>query len=171
MGGQPKAAMMLAGRPLIGWPLAALAEACDAVAVVAKGSTELPPLPDGAQCWTEPDEPRHPLTGIVCALERARGPVLVCAADMPFVTGAVLRALVIEGDEHAVVAATKERIEPLLALYRPSALELLRATPAGGRLTAAVDGLAPSRVSVPAAVARSVNTPEQLRAAEAELSA
>ena len=41
--------------------------------------------------WIEPAEPAHPLVGIVHALAPRGGrPVLVCAADLPFVTPATL---------------------------------------------------------------------------------
>jgi molybdopterin-guanine dinucleotide biosynthesis protein A len=49
----------------------------DAVAV-AKAGTALPAL--DAPVWLEPDEPVHPLLGIVTALERAERPVVASAA-------------------------------------------------------------------------------------------
>src|SRR5437764_7340068 len=85
LGAESKAAAELAGRPLASYPAAALGTVCERVAVVCKPSTELPEL-DGVKRWDEPEEPRHPIAGIVHALERAAGPVLVCACDMPFVT-------------------------------------------------------------------------------------
>jgi molybdopterin-guanine dinucleotide biosynthesis protein A len=83
--GGSKPSVELAGRPLVSYPMAALSGASERVVVVCKPDTELPDLP-GLERWNEPEEPRHPLTGIVHALERAAAPVLVCAADMPFVT-------------------------------------------------------------------------------------
>src|SRR5436309_6524963 len=84
MGGA-KATVELAGRPLICYPLEALAAALDEVAVLAKADTELPSLP-GATIWVEPQLQHHPLVGISQALALAGGrPVLVCAADLPFV--------------------------------------------------------------------------------------
>ena len=70
------------------YPLDALREVVGADAyVVAKRDTELPPLGGRAARWIEPEEPRHPLAGIVHALGLSRGrPVLVVAADMPLVT-------------------------------------------------------------------------------------
>ena len=78
-GAKPTA--LLAGRPLIAFPLAALAELCDPVAVICKRGTELPELEAGVERWEEPDEPRHPITGIIHALERAEAPVVVLASD------------------------------------------------------------------------------------------
>ena len=70
MGG-PKAGLELGGRALVEWPLAAAREAGLEAVVVAKAATALPLLE--VPVWTEPDEPSHPLTGLVCALERAGG--------------------------------------------------------------------------------------------------
>lgn len=173
MGGVSKPGVPLAGRPLLEWPLAALGEVCGPLAVVAKAATPLPALRAGVERWIEPDEPRHPLTGILFALERAPGPVLVCAGDMPFVTVVALGALVAEADARpeasAVVANTPHRTEPLLALYRPECLGALRAAAPDAPLTRTVEALGPVLVSVPAATARSVNTPDDLVGAEAEL--
>src|SRR5581483_281554 len=84
--GGSKAQVLLRGRPLIHYPLAVLRAALDEVAVVAKGDTELPEL-GGVELWIEPDEPRHPLAGILHGLRRAGGrAVLACAADMPLIT-------------------------------------------------------------------------------------
>jgi molybdopterin-guanine dinucleotide biosynthesis protein A len=70
MGGG-KAARELAGRPLIAYPAAALQAVCERVAIVAKPRADLPQL-EGVELWDdEPAEPRHPLTGIVHALEKA----------------------------------------------------------------------------------------------------
>src|SRR5918999_238725 len=89
-GGKP--ARELGARPLIAWPAEALAAACSRVVVVAKPDVELPALP-GVERWDEPDREHHPARGIAHALERAGGPVLVCAADMPFVTPEACRAV------------------------------------------------------------------------------
>jgi molybdenum cofactor guanylyltransferase len=166
-GGKP--IKMLAGRPLAAYPAAALAAVCDRVAIVAKPGTELPQLA-GVEVWNdEPVEPQHPLTGIVHALERADGePILVCAADMPFVTKESLEALTQTG--RTAVATADGRLQPLLALYRPGALPSLRDAEPGIPLTRAVEALDPARVPVPAALVRNVNTPEELAGAERELS-
>jgi molybdenum cofactor guanylyltransferase len=170
LGTRSKAAVPLGGRPLVSYPLAALASVCPRLAVVCKPDTELPELPD-AERWDEPDEPRHPLTGIVHALERAEAPVLVCAADMPFVTGDACRTLVAAAAAGgpAVVAASEGVLQPVFALYAPAALERLRAAPADAALTATVESLDPVRVGLPPGVVRSVNTPEDLTEAKAAL--
>ena len=169
-GGKPAA--VLAGRPMMAYPVEALGAVCSRVAVVCKQGTSLPSL-DGAERWEEPDEPRHPLTGIVFALERADGqPVLVCAADMPFVTADACRSLLAapaKGLE--VVAATDGVLQPTFGLYAPGALDRLRAAPPDARLTDTVEQLEPARVAFPARLVQSVNTREDLAEAERVLAA
>ena len=171
--GSSKPAVPIAGRPMIGWPLDALQVVCPRVAVVCKAATELPSLPDGIERWNEPDEPRHPLTGIVFALQRTQADVLVCAADMPFVDAGALRALVAAAAAApgalAVVAFAAGRLDPALAVYRQAALRRLGGAGVDAPLTRTVEGLEPVRVALAVEVVRSVNTPAQLAAAEAEL--
>jgi molybdenum cofactor guanylyltransferase len=169
LGPGSKPATPVAGRPLAAYPASALGAVCDRVAIVCKRDTQLPELP-GTERWEEPDEPRHPLTGIVHALVTAGGPVLVCAADMPFVTADACRTLLqAAGSAPAVVAASDGVLQPTLGLYAPAALELLRAAAADAPLTRTVESLDPVRVALPAALVRSVNTPEDLAEAEALL--
>jgi molybdenum cofactor guanylyltransferase len=167
LGSVSKAAVLLRDRPLVSYPIAALASVCDRVAVVCKPDTELPEL-SGTERWNEPAEPRHPLTGIVHALERAGAPVLVCAADMPFVTGDACRTLLAaaSGGGPAVVAVSEGVLQPVLGLYAPAALDGLRRAPEDAALTATVEALDPVRVALPPAIVRSVNTPEDLAEAK-----
>ena len=169
LGAGSKAAAPLAGRPLAAYAAEALGAVCERVAVVCKAGTQLPDLP-GTERWDEPDEPRHPLTGIVHALATAGGPVLICAADMPFVTADACRTLLgAAGSSPAVVATAEGVLQPVLGLYAPAALELLRAAPPDAPLTRTVEALEPVRVALPAALVRSINTPEELAEAEAQL--
>lgn len=129
MGGA-KAMVELTGRPLICYPLDALAAALDKVAVLAKADTELPSLP-GATIWVEPQVHHHPVVGISQALALAgERPVLVCAVDLPLVTPDLVRRLAAEDPlgAPAVVVSHEGEIQPLLGCYRPSALELLEPT-------------------------------------------
>jgi molybdopterin-guanine dinucleotide biosynthesis protein A len=169
MGGA-KASRPLGGRPLAAYPAAALGQVCELVAIVCKPGTELPELP-GIERWEEPGEPSHPAVGIAHALERAEGPVLVCAADMPFVTPAALRLLAdaLGPEARAAVAVAGGVMQPVLGAYAPSALPGFRAAPPDAALTRTVDGLEPMLVEVPPEIARSVDTPEELAAAEREL--
>jgi molybdopterin-guanine dinucleotide biosynthesis protein A len=169
LGTDSKPAALLGGRPLASYPAQALGAVCDRVAVVCKRDTSLPVL-DGVERWEEPDEPRHPLTGIVFALEEAGSPVLVCAADMPFVTADACRTLLqAAGTSSAVVAIAGGVLQPTLGLYAPAALDLLRQAPADAPLTQTVEALDPVRVALPPALVRSVNTRDELAEAEALL--
>jgi molybdopterin-guanine dinucleotide biosynthesis protein A len=166
-----KPGALLRGRPLAAWPAEVLGEVCDSVAVVCKRDTVLPDLP-GVERWEEPDEPRHPLTGIVHALERAGGPVLVCAADMPYVTADACRSLIAAGGAGhaaAAVAVAAGRLQPVLGMYAPAALDVLRAAPEDEALTATIEALDPVRVALPPRVVQNVNTPEELAEAEEQL--
>jgi molybdenum cofactor guanylyltransferase len=173
LGRGSKAAAMLAGRPLVSYPLAALSQLCDQVAVVCKSSTELPELGEGVERWEEPPQPRHPATGIMHALERAGGPVLVCATDMPFVTADACRSLLsaagAAAGSPAVVAVSGGVLQPVFAMYAPAALDAFRAAAPDAALTATVESLGPVRVALPPAIVRSVDTPEDLAEAEALL--
>ncbi len=126
--GGDKATVELDGRPLLHYPLATLRAAFDDVAVVAKQATALPPLDPDVPVWREPDEHHHPLVGVVYALSCARRrPVVVVAADMPFVTHALVTALARERARGApaVVPRAAGRLQPLCARYDPPALAAL----------------------------------------------
>jgi molybdenum cofactor guanylyltransferase len=166
-----KATVDLAGRALISYPVAALATVCERVAAVCKPATELPQL-EGVERWDEPEHPQHPLTGIAHALETAGEPVLVCAADMPFVTADAMRTLLAAGGASAgpaAVATAGGVLQPVLGVYTPLALDTFRAARSDAALTATVEALDPVRVALPPALVRSVNTPEDLAEAEAAL--
>lgn len=172
LGGRPKAALELGARPLIAYPAAALEPVCARLAVVCKPDSELPEL-DGVERWDEPARPRHPLTGIVHALERAGEAVLVCAADMPYVTPDACRSLIDAGarGEHAraAVAVGAGQVCAVFGVYPPDALAPLRAAPADRPLSETVEMLAPAHVALAPALLRSVNTREDLNQAEATL--
>ena len=125
--GGEKATVELHGKPLICYPLEALGQVLKKVAILSKSSTRLPPI-SGATVWIEPERPLHPLVGITQALALAGGrPVMVCAADLPFVTPDLIRRLVQTdpGRAPAVVACAQGSMNPLLGCYQPRALQLL----------------------------------------------
>jgi molybdenum cofactor guanylyltransferase len=125
-GAGSKASTPLAGRPLVSYPILAVQEVCERVAVVCKRGTALPSLAR-VERWDEPNEPQHPAAGIVHALEIAQAPVLVCAGDMPFVTPEACRALVAvarrvaagTGLRAPATAASDHGLEPLFAVSPP----------------------------------------------------
>ena len=116
---------MLAGRPLIEYPLQAAAEAGLASIVVAKASSPLPPIT--SEIVIEPDRPSHPLIGIVTALRHAGGrAVVVLACDLPLIGPDLLRRLA-TGPEPLVVPSIDGRLQPLAARYGPELLPTLEA--------------------------------------------
>jgi molybdopterin-guanine dinucleotide biosynthesis protein A len=126
MGGR-KPVVELASKPLISYPLGALSAVLSEVAVIAKPDTELPSLP-GVTVWIEPQQPYHPLLGLVQALGLAGNRrVLVCAADMPFVSAELIERIATAEMRAApaVIARHGDAVQPLLGCYRPGAALLL----------------------------------------------
>ncbi len=171
MGGS-KATVELGGRPLISYPLRAMTEALDEVVVLAKADTTLPNLP-GATVWIEPHRQYHPLVGIMQAIALAGDrPVLVCAADLPFVRPALIRRLANadDADAPAVVTVAGGVMQPLLARYDPEALRLLPASPGNRPLRDQIAAIKPLLLEVDdAEMLFNVNAPEDLLRAAAIL--
>jgi molybdopterin-guanine dinucleotide biosynthesis protein A len=164
---------LLRGRPLVERPLAAAAEAGIEAVIVAKANSELPEVE--VEVWIEPDEPTHPLAGVVEALRHSGGrPVVAAACDMPFLTAGFLGWLA-SFRETAAVPSAGGRLHPLIAHYGPEALEpLAAATIAGRSAREAVTELSP-RLLGEGALCRfgdvehllmNVNTPQDLELAE-----
>jgi molybdopterin-guanine dinucleotide biosynthesis protein A len=172
--GGSKAIVELNRRPLISYPLESVWRALGNVAIVAKIDSELPSMP-GVTVWIEPEEPRHPLTGILHALAVAEDrPVVVCAADLPFVTPDLIGGLARAdpGDAPAVVAGSGGQLQPLLGCYQPEALELLSRSRSRSELplreAVSAIGAAPYEVD-DAELLFNVNTPDDLLQAAAML--
>jgi molybdopterin-guanine dinucleotide biosynthesis protein A len=169
--GGAKATVDLGGKPLIAYPLAALAAAGLDPFVVAKPGTEISALT--VEVVVEPEEPVHPLAGIVAALRHAGRPVVVLGCDFPFVPSALLRALA-DASEPLVVPAPGGDAQPLVARWTPMLLPALEAALAREEpLRRTVAALSPRRLD-DAELARfgdpvraffNVNTPADLRAA------
>jgi molybdopterin-guanine dinucleotide biosynthesis protein A len=159
--GTPKAALRLGDRTLLERAVVTAREAGLRPVVVAKPGMALPAVE--AERWDEPDEPRHPLTGIVHALERAGAPVLVCAVDMPWVTADACRSLLdaAPGGVAAVAVGAGEMC-PVLGVYAPDTLDVLRAASPDAPLRDTVAALDPVRVALPPPLLRSVNEPADL---------
>ena len=169
--GGAKATAELGGRPLIAYPLAALAAAGLDPFVVAKPGVELPALK--AEVIVEPAEPVHPLVGIVAGLRHAGRPVVVLGCDFPFVPPALLRALA-DAPEPLVVPAPGGDAQPLVARWSPRLLPDLEAALAREeplrRTVAALsprllDGAQLAPFGDPARAFFNVNAPADLRAA------
>lgn len=162
MGGVSKPTVELDGRPLAAHVAAVLAEVCDPVAVVCKPATRLPELP-GVERWDEPGEPRHPVAGILHALERAGGPVLVCAVDMPWITPEACRSLLDAAPGAVAAIAVGGGMPcPVFGVYAPDAAGALSGAADDEPLRDIVDRLEPARVALAPALLRSVNAPGDL---------
>lgn len=116
---------------------------------------------------------RHPLRGIVAALHRVNGAVVVLGCDMPFVPPALL-GLLAALDEVAV-ASVNGTLQPLLARYTPEMLPALERALAGrAPLRRTVEALHPrvlaedqlSRFGDPHTICFNVNDRSDLARAE-----
>ncbi|MGN6275907.1 MAG: molybdenum cofactor guanylyltransferase [Solirubrobacterales bacterium] len=202
--GGAKAWVELGGRPLYSYPLAAIeAAGLDPVVCVKRSESR------GSFCTymgrkeprnevavlEEPDEPRHPLAGIVAALRAGRPDgvgtsserpgaelgepaaarsVIAVACDMPFVSYDLL-ALLAEVNEPLIVPVLDGRLQPLLGRYDAVLLpELEAALEREEPLTRTVESLRPrlldeqelSRFGDPHRLLFNVNDPDDLREAE-----
>ena len=174
LGGE-KASIELAGRPLIAYPLEAASAAGLDPFVVGKRSTTLPDV--GCEVVIEPDDPVHPLLGVLTALGARGGPVVALGCDMPFVTAPLLGWLAER--ESPAVGVVGGRLEPLLAIYGPGDAAVLAAALAEeAPMRQAVARLEPERVGEaelgrfgnPQRLAMSVNTEADLEEAARALS-
>jgi len=164
--GGDKALVKLAGRRLIEYPLAAARVAGLQAVVVAKRHTDLPPL--DVPVLIEPDNPTHPLAGVIAALEQFDA-VLGIPCDMPLLSGADLCALAAMPSEMAVLTPD----QPFPALYRSAVLPQLRVALDGAwsmRATHAhLSAQAVLATTDAASRVLSVNTPRDLAEAERRL--
>jgi molybdopterin-guanine dinucleotide biosynthesis protein A len=171
--GEPKAVVELAGRPLVARVVSTVGSAGLEPIVVAKPDSPLPPL--DCRVLSEPSEPRHPLTGLLAALRASAGRgVITIACDMPLVPANLLRWLA-QIEAPVAVCEVGGRLEPLLGRYAPEASAVLADGLAdGAAMHEAVAALDPhvvderqlARFGDPARIVFSVNSPEDLAAAE-----
>lgn len=174
--GGDKAAAELGGEPLVSYPLAALRQAGVETVVCAKPGQDLPQVT--VPVIEEPTEPRHPLCGIVAALQAGEGrPVVTVACDLPFVPPGLL-ALLAAAPERLVVPTLAGRPQPLLARYGATLLpDLEAALEERAPLNRIVEALGPRLLDEaelaafgdPHRLLFNVNGPEDLRAAQALL--
>lgn len=134
----------LAGVPLYLRVASAMNEAGLRVAVITKPAFRLGAAVEASnealeiKVVEEPDEPVHPLLGILTALEELREPVVVCACDMPFVPAALLDWLSREDGHDALVCTAGGHLQPLLGRYEPASVLELRDAIAAGRSSRSV---------------------------------
>ena len=175
LGGE-KALAEVAGRPLVSYPVAAALAAGLETVVVAKPETELPDL--DVTVLREPEQPHHPLCGVLAALDAGDGDVLALACDMPFVEPALLEWL--STQEGAVVLHAADRLQPLPGRYPVVSRDRIAEAIAGDEpMVHTLASLRARRVGVaelerfgdPARMLFNVNEPVDLRYAERILAA
>jgi molybdenum cofactor guanylyltransferase len=178
--GGAKPATLLAGRPLISYPVTAARGAGLRVLVVAKPGSRLPPIQ--AEIVREPSEPVHPLCGVLAALGHqaaGSGPaaVLALGCDMPFLTPALLAWLAAQ--DGAVLLEHGGRLQPLPGRYPEAIARRLEdavklGEPMGGALAALAARVVAERelerFGEPSRLCFNVNDPADLEAAESLLS-
>lgn len=136
--------------------------------VVASGGDpdELAPL--GLPIFSDPYPQSGPLGGVLGLLERFAGrEVFALACDLPSLRSRHLVALMEAADRSPgadVVVARTTSIEPTCAIWRPSAIERVRAFHrSGGRaLHQVIAQLQSVEVDVDPEAMRNINTPEEL---------
>lgn len=150
-------------------------EALDEVVVAAKADVPLDALGlagRGVEVWLDEAEERHPLAGVVAALERTEsGRVLFCACDLPFVTAPHVERLVGSAPAAAAtLAVARGVLQPQFAVYSKACLgSLERALATLEPFTAAAQALQPQLVEFDVEVLFNVNTPADLAEAERRL--
>jgi molybdenum cofactor guanylyltransferase len=170
LGGE-KALAEVAGKPLVSFPVEAARAAGLETVIVAKPETELPDL--GVAILREPSEPRHPLCGVLAALDARGGDVLALACDMPFLEPGLLEWMA--GVEGALVIRAADRLQPLPGRYpAPSRERIAEAIDIGEPMGATLTSLKARRVDTadlerfgePSRMLFNVNEPVDLRYAE-----
>ena len=170
--GRDKALLELDGETLAARAARLLAAACGEVAVADRGRAVAP------GCRSLADGPgRGPAAGILGAAAAYPGrPLLVLACDLPRVPPGLLAELARTADCDWAVPRWEGGVEPLCALYAPTALALLAARVAKGRFD--LHGLADTDLAVrylegsllasfgePAEMFLNVNTQQDLKRA------
>ena len=174
--GEPKAMVEFAGRPLVARVVATVGSAGLEPVVVAKPDSPLPAL--DCRVLSEPSEPRHPLTGVLAALQASAGRGIVAiACDMPLVPAKLLSWLA-QIQEPAAVCEVGGRLEPLLGRYSPTIRDrLAEALDAELAMRDAVCALDPhvvteiemARFGDPARIVFRVNSPADVATGESLL--
>jgi molybdenum cofactor guanylyltransferase len=175
LGGVDKARVMLGGEWLAAHVAGRVRPQVAALAIVAQGDgvrlspLSLPVLPDGMPGGL------GPLAGVLAGLDWAAAQgadaVVTVPVDTPFLPPDLVPRLVAAmGEAPAAVAAADGRRHPTCAVWRVSLREVVRAALAGGmrKLDSFATGIGAAQAAFPAAQAfHNINTPEDLRAAEA----
>jgi molybdenum cofactor guanylyltransferase len=179
-GGLPKGLELVQGRRVIDRVADALRGACDELLLVANDPAAAEWLP-GVPATADIRPGLGSLGGLLTALTRAGGAVLIVAWDMPFVPGGLLRALREQGESGAYDAViprsdSRRGAEPLCAYYTQAcAAPIERHLAAGDRRMIAflgevrvhwLDPAAIRRFGDPARIFLNINEPADLETAQ-----
>ncbi len=165
-GGKPT--LELNGKPLASYSIAVCREVFGTIAVVVKEREEAEGL-EYDDLWLDQEEKRHPLVGVVAALEKCGADgVLICACDLPLVRKQSIEQLIKSaGSGQTTVASSSDKVQPLLGVYPKSCLEDLKEALAEDvSVTKAIDGLGADRVLLPDEELFNVNTPADIDRAQ-----
>jgi molybdopterin-guanine dinucleotide biosynthesis protein A len=174
--GGKKALVKLEGKPLISYPLDASHKAGLRTIVVCKRGSDLPRL--DVPVLYEPEEPAHPLCGILTALTYVQAPIVAVGCDMPFLPPELLQALAADPARARTIRLAGE-LQPLPSLYPHGSTHTLQAALAERcALRSALELLEPEILTQaqvaafgdPARMFFSVNRPEDLDQAQRWLS-
>ena len=107
------------------------------ITLVAAAEQQLPPLPWAATVIRDRVADRGPLPALVDGLASFEGratAVLVVSCDAPLLQPALVERLfeLLDSEAEAVVPMNEERLQPLLAVYRPRVAEALQVQLAAG---------------------------------------
>lgn len=162
-GGAAKGLTLVGGQRIIDRVAGALASASDEIVVVGGDPDAAGWLPS-ARVVRDAREGRASLVGVHAALRAAIDGALVVAWDMPFVSGALLRAMRELGERtgRAVVPEGERGLEPLCAYYPAGAASVAEERLAAGELR--LEGFARSLdpVVVPASEVAAFGDPKLL---------
>lgn len=169
MGGRHKPAIPVGGVPMVARAIAALRDAGADPLVV--GGAE--GVPGGIPVIRESPPFSGPLAAVSAGLAtlepRPGGIILLLGGDMPFVTGATLRALADEARGGPAVGVDAEgRLQPLCAAWPEDVLRRRLAElgdPAHRPLRVLYEGAEPIRIPIAAREVMDVDTPDDLRTA------
>ncbi|MFM1873344.1 MAG: putative molybdenum cofactor guanylyltransferase [Planctomycetota bacterium] len=184
--GRAKEHVLLGGVSMLARAVATVAIPCAPVVVVARDARqELPPLPPGTLLVADDHPGAGPLAGFatglrrLAALPQAPEATLLGACDMPFLQPRELAGLVAElAASPLVMPSDDDGPQPMVGAYRIDLLPTIEALLAAGKRSLRALNEVPGARVLTAAESRqlsprgdlwrSVNTPEQLLAAEAE---
>ncbi len=181
--GADKAALLVAGRPMLARVVDRLAEAVSPVLVVAAVGQQLPQLPLDVTVVRDQHPDRGPMEGLAAGLGALPPEVdmtFVASCDLPLLVPPFVRRMIeLLGDADAAVPDVDDRLHGLAAVYRRSALGQVRQMLAEDclRLQSLFERVKTRRVAPdelrdvdPRLQSLwNINTPEDLRAAQSAL--